>query len=321
MNGLYSELPEQADFDGNTHRLGRICKRGHDWGGTGQSLRQINGKKCVECSKARQREWYAQNLEEQRRKARERMRAKLQDPEYRKIFNERNRQWMSRHRAENGETLKSGLHIPPHLYGHGLRSSDMQVFIERGFSLEELTLETIAQQQTLWQHIKAMKAGPSVARLVMNEQQHYWKQNPDAKKEHDRQWGRAKWWLEYQTRPELRLYIRQKSKRRKAQMRDSIAIQLTGKQTRARFAEFDHKCAYCGAAGDLHIEHVIPISQGGGHALGNIVPACKDCNFSKRDHEAESWYRRQPFFTEARWRKICRVLGWHRSGVGQLALL
>ena len=155
----------------------------------------------------------------------------------------------------------------------------------------------------------------------MDEQQRHWRENPDAEKEHKRQWGQAKWWLEYQTRPELRLYNRQKARRRKAQMRESVAIQITGKQIRQRFAEFDHHCAYCGAAGDLHIEHVVPISKGGPHAIGNIIPACKDCNFSKRDHEAESWYRRQPFFTEARWRKICRTLGWGNSSIGQLALL
>jgi len=71
----------------------------------------------------------------------------------------------------------------------------------------------------------------------------------------------------------------------------------------------------------MEIEHVIPISKGGTHAMGNILPACHDCNSSKRAKEAEGWYRRQPFFTEIRWRKICRALGWNRSGIGQLALL
>jgi 5-methylcytosine-specific restriction endonuclease McrA len=177
------------------------------------------------------------------------------------------------------------------------------------------------QEQALQQALRPCRRRPSVARLVMNEQRRYWRENPDAKREHDRQWDRASWWLEYQTKPELRLYIRQKSKRRKAQMRDSVAIQLSGKQVRARFAQFDHCCAYCGAGGELHIEHVVPISKGGTHALGNVVPACESCNYSKTTHEVESWYRSQPFFSELRWRKIRRVLNWDRSPVGQLALL
>ena len=69
------------------------------------------------------------------------------------------------------------------------------------------------------------------------------------------------------------------------------------------------------------LQHVIPISKGGTHAMGNIVPACQRCNYSKATKEAESWYRAQSTFCEKRWRKICRVLGWSRGAVGQLALL
>ena len=71
----------------------------------------------------------------------------------------------------------------------------------------------------------------------------------------------------------------------------------------------------------MQIEHVVPIAKGGTHALGNIVPACQRCNYSKHTNEVESWYRAQPFFSELRWRKICRVLNWSRGAVGQLALL
>jgi len=41
MNGLYELLPGRPDYDESKHRLGRLCKRGHDWMGTGQSLRRI----------------------------------------------------------------------------------------------------------------------------------------------------------------------------------------------------------------------------------------------------------------------------------------
>lgn len=72
---------------------------------------------------------------------------------------------------------------------------------------------------------------------------------------------------------------------------------------------------------DLHIEHVVPISLGGTHTLGNIVPACQSCNFNKYTHDVEAWYRSQPFFCDRRWKKLCRVLGWAKSSTGQLALL
>ena len=183
-------------------------------------------------------------------------------------------------------------------------------------------MQVLPEYKTLWESLKALRRLPSVARLVMDEQRRYWREHPEAKREHDKRWRRDSWWLKYQTDPDLRLYIRQKSKRRKAMMRNSVAVHVEARQLQARFAQFDHCCAYCGVSGeDLHIEHVVPISKGGTHALGNIIPACQQCNFSKRDHDAESWYRRQEFYSEVRWRKICRVLGWSKSAVGQLALL
>ncbi|MEZ8820419.1 HNH endonuclease [Vibrio sp. 10N.261.55.B8] len=48
-------------------------------------------------------------------------------------------------------------------------------------------------------------------------------------------------------------------------------------------AYFNHKCAYCGEAKELVIEHAIPINKVylGEHKLGNLVPSCKECNSSK----------------------------------------
>jgi|GEM_PF-659563 len=48
-------------------------------------------------------------------------------------------------------------------------------------------------------------------------------------------------------------------------------------------AHFDNRCAYCGADGDLLIEHAIPINREslGEHRLGNMVPSCRRCNADK----------------------------------------
>lgn len=40
-------------------------------------------------------------------------------------------------------------------------------------------------------------------------------------------------------------------------------------------------CAYCGKHGPVVIEHVIPLSRGGRHSIGNLLPACQHCNASK----------------------------------------
>lgn len=45
---------------------------------------------------------------------------------------------------------------------------------------------------------------------------------------------------------------------------------------------YDNKCFYCG---DQYaaLDHVIPVSKGGGTFKENVVPCCKKCNSSKRD--------------------------------------
>ena len=39
-------------------------------------------------------------------------------------------------------------------------------------------------------------------------------------------------------------------------------------------------CYHCGASSE-HIDHIIPISRGGSHSIGNLGPMCAQCNQSK----------------------------------------
>jgi 5-methylcytosine-specific restriction endonuclease McrA len=52
---------------------------------------------------------------------------------------------------------------------------------------------------------------------------------------------------------------------------------------------YSSNCFYCGSYEKIQIDHVIPISKGGTHSIGNLVPACKDCNLSKRDKFLAEW--------------------------------
>jgi 5-methylcytosine-specific restriction endonuclease McrA len=76
------------------------------------------------------------------------------------------------------------------------------------------------------------------------------------------------------------------------------------------WARFGHACAYCGAAGEaLEVDHVLPLGPSGPHTPANVVPACPTCNGRKRAEPLEAWYRRQPFFTDAR---LAAILEHHR---------
>jgi len=54
---------DNLSFDPVRFRLGSLCKRGHGWNGTQQSLRKQGSYSCVECSKLKTKEWQANNRE------------------------------------------------------------------------------------------------------------------------------------------------------------------------------------------------------------------------------------------------------------------
>jgi 5-methylcytosine-specific restriction endonuclease McrA len=161
----------------------------------------------------------------------------------------------------------------------------------------------------------------SVARLVYDQQQEHWRKHPADYCEYKRQQKLRQYHWRYMTDESFRLYHRSKSKRRKAQQRGSTALMLSPDQLWRRWVQFDHCCAYCSTNGDLHMEHVIPISKGGEHHLGNIVPACQRCNYSKHTSEAQAWYRSQSFFDETRWHFIQSLLAQSQPSFQQLVFL
>ena len=135
-----------------------------------------------------------------------------------------------------------------------------------------------------------------------------------------------KWHQRQERKTEILIYMREKSKRRKAQLKSVTYAKIKPKHLRQRFDDFDGCCAYCGkklewGARDCHIEHILPLSKGGGHVLSNIVYACKACNFNKYNHDAEQWYKSKPFFSQKRWNRILAVMGVKGRNFGQLSLL
>jgi 5-methylcytosine-specific restriction endonuclease McrA len=69
--------------------------------------------------------------------------------------------------------------------------------------------------------------------------------------------------------------------RRRVNFQNAVPIDLTETQWTAIKAAYGHRCAYCGRRKPLTQDHVVPISKGGAHTAGNIVPACQSCNSSK----------------------------------------
>lgn len=54
---------------------------------------------------------------------------------------------------------------------------------------------------------------------------------------------------------------------------------------------YSSPCIYCGSKNSIQADHVIPISKGGVHSVGNLVPACRKCNQSKSNKLLSQWKR------------------------------
>jgi len=75
--------------------------------------------------------------------------------------------------------------------------------------------------------------------------------------------------------------------------------QISAKKTSEVFRKTNGKCFYCGellpkdteyldwggkvvsSHRNWHVEHVVPVSKGGGYDIGNLVPSCSQCNAEK----------------------------------------
>jgi len=63
---------------------------------------------------------------------------------------------------------------------------------------------------------------------------------------------------------------------------------VTRKELEALYAR---PCFHCGAIGASTIDHVVPLSRGGNHSIGNLMTLCGPCNASKGNKFLSEWRR------------------------------
>lgn len=95
-------------------------------------------------------------------------------------------------------------------------------------------------------------------------------ENPERSRSIKRRWAKA--------HPEAAVLAQQ---RRRARLAALEVNDLTAEQWEAIKAAASGRCTYCGKKRKLTMDHVVPISRGGGHTASNIVAACRSCNSSK----------------------------------------
>jgi 5-methylcytosine-specific restriction endonuclease McrA len=110
---------------------------------------------------------------------------------------------------------------------------------------------------------------------------------------------RAKYRRDYYQRNKLKLDMQHKEYLTRNPGRNSQQVSLYRMRAEAngvfRFSKKDVKrllsspCAYCGACGKMSMDHVLPVSKGGRNSIGNLLPACRQCNSEKHAKLLIAW--------------------------------
>lgn len=80
--------------------------------------------------------------------------------------------------------------------------------------------------------------------------------------------------------------VREKSSRRRAQLRDNGVWTVSDRDLLRLYAS---PCAACGSREDIQADHIIPVTRGGRHSIGNLQPLCGSCNKSKMNRLPVEW--------------------------------
>lgn len=78
-------------------------------------------------------------------------------------------------------------------------------------------------------------------------------------------------------------YKAEQARQRRARKRGAtVGKNLRPEDIARRMDDLGGRCIYCGGPFE-HVDHLIPLSRGGAHAIQNLVPSCAHCNISKGD--------------------------------------
>lgn len=85
-----------------------------------------------------------------------------------------------------------------------------------------------------------------------------------------------------QNKDKVRIYTHT----RRVKILDNGIFQVTEKDIRRMLQK---PCLYCQVKPSEHIDHIIPVSRGGRHSIGNLTGSCASCNLSKNAKFITEW--------------------------------
>lgn len=267
--------------------LGALCRRGHDWEGSGKSLRYQCDTKCVRCRLGD--DWIP--CSQRPKQTEEETLAKR-------------RQYRAAHSAQAVERSKKWRKENPERFAELVRQ-----FRERNRDrINKLKRDSYPEDRD---RLRANRKRYLSSEKGKATKRSYRINHKDRLNELAR--IRAKL-------PENRVKKLVSFHRRQATKRSNHRVSYTFEQVKQLEKKFNDQCAYCEKSGKLTLDHFVPVSKGGPDCLGNLVPACLSCNSAKGNRDTQVWYENQSFYSKSRWRKILKVLGKSEANLAQLPL-
>ena len=298
-------IEDTPEFDKERYFVGSLCKNGHDWFGTGGSLRKIKKHDCIECKKLADKRWKQENPEKvsvSRTKYNQQDRVK----EYkRKHWSENSEKYRAEKRKRYEENKPE---ILAKNRAYHLRHRDKTLQYLRGYHR--------ANRDRFVARSRDYYAENKVELLAKGKQ--YREENQEVIRE--RRKG-------YRTSLQNKMLKKAADNRRRTRKKNNHAVMYSRDELSLRLDAFSSCCAYCKATLDIAVprqltwDHFIPIVSGGPDCMGNLVPACHFCNSSKSDRDPWEWYKSQPFYKSGHWKAILKALGKTQADYSQIPLL
>lgn len=119
----------------------------------------------------------------------------------------------------------------------------------------------------------------------------YHRLHPEATAANSKEWREAN-----------RTYLQVRERNRKAwKINNPGSVGVSERDWVRLCRRYHYCCAYCGQKPErtIQMDHIIPLSKGGRHAIGNVLPACGRCNLTKNAALLIVW----------RYRKLCGLYG------------
>jgi Zn ribbon nucleic-acid-binding protein len=350
------DIIEQSGFDSEEFHLGRICKRGHDFAGTGQSLRHKTNH-CAQCRIERNAtvNKALRSATLTRQKASSASRKEDRDSLL---------ALLKSLGIENPERYKLGKLCAG---SHEFQGTGQSLRLIRGGECPQCVQ---SRRKLVWENNKSVLSAQkreyhqrpeSQARSRERYQESrkkegwveakkeylraYYAQNKDRllaqnkdrrtlsistieglqkKRAADRAWRESRRDVELERLRAFRRDNPEKSRsyghRRRAKKRMAHSLAYTDAELNERLKNLGGACVYCGNPHEQW-DHFLPIARGGADVIGNLVPSCKFCNCSKSDRDPKAWYREHRSYSRKNWNRILRILGKQDESYSQIPLL